>query len=318
MNQNTLWLQVPAAKVPSINRAGLPSVPDKLDYIAIKLASLQGYESPYLDKINIILFIADHGITSQDISSLTQPIIAEILKTKLEIVNIGTNNNLESIAGVIHSPIATSTEDFFHTPAMSNEQLAKAINIGRQSAQRIHLGGAQLFVASAINNANILSAHALSCALLNIEPEQLSSLNNDQRKLIQQALAQHKKQLTSPLEILRYLGSFEIAALTGSYLCCAHMGMPVLIDGFTSAVAALITERLCPEAKQWFLYSQISNNPAHKQILKTLRAQPLLQLDQTLDDISGIASTLSLLYLACASHNEKIIFSNEILLKKYS
>ena len=137
-------------------------------------------------------------------------------------------------------------------------------------------------------------------------------------KLIQQALEQHKNKLTSPLEILRCLGSFEIAALTGSYLCCAHIGMPVLIDGIASAIAALITARLCPEAEQWFLYSHASTDPAHKLILKILGAQPLLQLNQDLDDIAGITSTLSLLHLACANHNEKIIFSKESLLKRYS
>ena len=125
-------------------------------------------------------------------------------------------------------------------------------------------------------------------------------------KLIQKSLTQHKDELTSPLEILRRLGSFELAALTGSYLCCAHMGMPVLIDGFASAVAALITAQICPEAEQWFLYSHTSNNPAHKLILKTLKAQPFLQLEKNIDNMAGITTALSLLHLSCANHNKMI------------
>ena len=331
MNQNTLWLQVPAAKPQPVNLVEVSTASDKLKYIATKLASLQGYESPYLEEINIILFVADHGIENQDKTLLTQPITYEFLnklsptsdtsisitkklKAKLETVNLGTKKNLNYIDGIINSTLATNTEDFCHTPAMSEEQLARAINVGRQSAQRIYLSKSQLFVASATSNRNITSIYALTCALLDVQPEKIVDINSEQYKLISQALAHHKEQLTYPLEILRCLGSFEIAALAGSYLCCAHIGMPVLIDGLAAAIAAHITERICPEAKQWFLYSYTSIDPAHRLILNSLGAQPLLQLNKTLDDIGGITSALSLLHLACANHNEIVSFSKEKLL----
>lgn len=324
MNQDTLWLQVPAAKPHPVNLLEVSTAPDKLEYIATKLASLQRYESPYLEKINIILFVADHGIENQPITSEflnklsstgdTNIAIANKLKAKIEIVNLGGKTNFKCIDGIIHSTLTTSTEDIFHAPAMSEEQFARAINIGRQSAQRIYLSEAQLFIASATKNRNIPSVYALTCALLDVQPEELVSLNSDQHKLILQALEKHKEQLTSPLEILRCLGSFEIAALTGSYLCCAHIGMPVLIDGLAAAIAAFITVKLCPGAEQWFLYSYTSTNPAHQLILKSLSAQPLLQLNETLDDIAGITNALSLLHLACENNNEIISFSKEKLL----
>ncbi|MFK5915221.1 MAG: nicotinate-nucleotide--dimethylbenzimidazole phosphoribosyltransferase [Woeseiaceae bacterium] len=338
MNQDTLWLQVPAAKIHPVNWDNVSNVPDKLEDIAIRLASLQGSVPPCLDKINVILFIADHGVINQDEITLAQPITTELLNNfsrtddiihimanklnaKLEVVNLGTKINLKSIDGIIHSTIATSTANFCHAQAMNNEQLARAINIGRQSIQRIHLSGAQLFVAREINRANTLSALAITCALLNIAPEEFTpndeKHNKDIIKLVHKALTQHKDELTSPLEILQRLGSFEIAALIGSYLCCAHIGIPVLIDGFASAVAAFITIRLCPGAEQWFLYSQTPNNPAHKLILDTLKAQPLLQLKQNIDNMASITTALSLLHLACTSHNQKRSFSKEELLKRY-
>ena len=217
MNQDTLWLQVPAAKTHPVNLVDVSTTPDKLEHIATKLASLQGYDSPYLEKTNIILFVADHGIENQDKIPLTQPItseflnklsstsdtsnvITEKLKTKLEIVNLGTKTNLECIDGIIHSTLATSTENFCHAPAMSDEQFARAINIGRQSAQRVHLSGAQLFVASTVNNSNILSVYALTCALLDMQPDKLMAINSESYKLIQQALVQHKEQLIFPLD----------------------------------------------------------------------------------------------------------------------
>lgn len=329
MNQDTLWLQVPAKKTHHVNLAGVSHVADKLENIAIKLASLQDNASPYLDKINVILFAADHGVTSQEENYFRQPITTSLLhkfshsgdinqimtnklSAKLEIINLGTKEDLTSIDGIFHSIIATSTANFCYASAMNNQQLARAINVGRQSIQRIHISGTQLFVAREINQTNNLSALAMTYALLNIPPEKLTvydaaynkNQNKEKNKLIRIALEKHKDKLTSPLEILQHLGSFEISALTGAYLCCAHIGIPVLIDSFASAVAALITIRLCPGAEQCFLYSQTSSNPAHNLILKTLKAQPLLQLNKNIDGMAGITNALSLLHLACASHNK--------------
>lgn len=335
MNQDTLWLQVPAAIPSPVNLVEVYTAPNKLEHIATKLASLQGYGSPYIDNANIILFVADHDVKNHNKTPLTQPItydflnkfsaasdtsitIAKKLKAKLEIVNLGKKTNFKYIDGVIHSTLATSTADFRHAPAMSDEQFSRAINIGRQSAQRVHLRGTRLFVASAIRNRNIPSEYALTCALLDVQPKKLVGINSEQYKLIYQALVQHKEQLISPLEILRCLGSFEIAALTGSYLCCAHIGIPILIDGLAAAIAAHITERICPEAKQWFLYSYTSTDPAHQLILDSLGAKPLLQLNKSLDDIAGIVNALSLLHLVCAEHNKIISFSKENLLASHN
>ena len=334
MNQDTLWLQVPAKQTLPLNLAGASHVADKLENIAIKLASLQDNTTYYLDKINVILFAADHGITSDVGNSLAQPITKALLKkfshsgdihhvmenklsTKLEVINLGTKTDLTSSDSIIHSVIARSTANFCCSPAMNNQQLARAINIGRQSVQRIHISGTRLFVAGEINQTNNISALAMTYALLNIAPEKLTvydaayneKQNKEKNKLIRIALEQHKDKLSSPLEILQHLGSFEIAALTGAYLCCAHIGIPVLIDSFSNAVAALITTRLCPGAEQCFLYSRTSSNPAHNLILKSLKAEPLLQLNKNIDGMAGITNALSLLHLACARHNKNITFT---------
>jgi len=334
LNEDTLWLQVPAAKPHvEIRQANLskPSAPlDKFEQIAIKLAALQGTKQPCVDQVNIILFAADHGMAIEGISAFPQPVTAEMmtnfsftrvltdkLRAKLEVINLGTVANLESIDGVINSILGPGTANFCQEPAMSKEQLSRAINIGRQSAQRIKLCGTQLFVCGEMNKRNTTAAMAMTCALLDIPPEQLVDIGAEfnekgvahKTKLIRQALTHHKEHLGSPLEILRRLGGFEIAALTGSYLCSAHMGLPVLIDGFTSSVAALTAARLCPGAEQWFLFSQTSTEPGHKIILDALDAKPLLDLNMNIGEGTAAAITVSLLRQACTSHNEKATFS---------
>lgn len=278
MNEDTLWLQVPAAELDN----------------DIRITTLKSTEQPCDNKIKMTLFAADHGMTAEETAAFSQSVTAGMikefihmapiahtfikkLKVKFEIINLGTVENLESVNGIINQRLGPSTANFCNEPAMSKGQFSKAINIGRQAAQRAKLGGAQLFICSEINTKNTISATTMTCALLNISPEKImrADYNENKIQIIQKALTLHRKTLKSPLEILRRLGGFEIAALTGSYLCCAHMGLPVLINSFTSSVAALIAARLCPDAEQWFLFSDTVEEQGHKIIIDALDARPL-------------------------------------------
>jgi len=338
LNSETLWLQIPAAKTPSIKQMAISSAADKLKYIAHTLAALQDNSIPYVGKPSIIFFVAEQGISLESkidlvpspltelinifsIEKKVQSIKKKTIQAKIEVINLSNTETLNSITGIINSNIARCTANFSHTAAMNEQQLAKAINIGRQSAQRIKLKGEQVFIASEINNTNTFSAIAIICALFNMSPEQLNERDSEKNKLIHLALNKHKDQLTAPLDILRCLGSFEIAALTGSYLCCAHMGIPILINGIASAVAALITTKICHQAGRWFIYSQSSNNTTHAFILKTLKAKPLLQdtiIDTRLDNFSAIITALTLLQCACNQQSEGTSVTEEKLLQRYS
>jgi nicotinate-nucleotide--dimethylbenzimidazole phosphoribosyltransferase len=127
--------------------------------------------------------------------------------------------------------------------------------------------------------------------------------------VIERALALHRTKLASPLAALRCLGGFEIAALTGAYLACAQLGMPALVDGFITTVAALVAERINPGTARWFLYGHGSAEPGHARLLAALEARPLLALDMRLGEASGAAMAVPLLRLACALHNGMATFA---------
>lgn len=313
MNQDTPWLQVPSAEMQKINLYNFSTDAEKLDQIAFSLAMLQECEQPYLTKSHITLFVSNQSLHIENTLSSIQTINSELVNSKVEIINLGPQVSLKSDDCVTHSPIGGIVSQ---NHAMTREQLAKAINIGRQTAQRIKRKESRLFIASEINNKDTLSAYAMTCALLNINYEELTDISSE-HKIIQQALELHKEQLNSPLDILRCLGNFEIAALTGSYLCCAHMGLPVLVDGFASTLAAFITSQLCPQSERWFIYSRSATGKAHKYLYKRLKAKPILQIDKGIDTIASISMSLSLLNLACNNHNETNNFANEELLLNY-
>jgi len=132
---------------------------------------------------------------------------------------------------------------------------------------------------------------------------------SNKAQVIQRALKYHEGQLNQPIDVLLRLGGFEIAALAGAYLRCAQLAIPVLVDGFISSVAALLANRLCPAALDWFWFGHLSAEPAHQMVLEALTAQPILQLNMRLGEASGAAMALPVMRLALDLHNKMATFS---------
>ena len=187
----------------------------------------------------------------------------------LEVINLGTVNDPGPLEGVLDCRLGPGTENLSRAAAMSPEQCVRATRIGRDVAERAFLAGAQLFIGGEMGIGNTTAAAALASALLDLKPEQLAGPGAGlapagvahKVEVIRHALVLHQAHLADPYEALRRLGGFEIAALTGSYLGCAQLGLPVLVDGFITSVAALAAARLNPGATHWFIFAHRSADP---------------------------------------------------------
>jgi nicotinate-nucleotide--dimethylbenzimidazole phosphoribosyltransferase len=198
---------------------------------------------------------------------------------------------------------------------MTAEQLYKALAVGRETAERAADRKAQLFIGGEMGIGNTTSATALSCVLLAMPAPALTGAGTGldaagvARKARVIAVALARQQSAEPLEALRCLGGFEIAALTGTYLRCGQLRIPALIDGFITTVAALIALRLQPELAPWLFYAHRSAEPAHRHLLKAMKVEPLLDLGMRLGEGSGAAVALPLLRAAAALHARMATFA---------
>jgi len=304
-----------------------------MESLAIRLAAMQNTLAPSVEQIQISIFAADHGIAAQGTSAFPQAVTGEMVRNfanggaaisvlsqqisaTLEVINLGTVNDPGALAGVIHSPISPSSCDFSQQAAMSEAQLEAALQAGFAAIERAKATKTQLFIGGEMGIGNTSSATALAAALLQQKAQNMvgpgTGLDNAgvQRKsaLIQQALDTHAEQLTSPLEILRYLGGFEIAALVAAYLAAAQQQLPILVDGFISSVAALVASRINSDLNSWLIFAHQSAEPGHQAVLAALCAEPLLQLNMRLGEGSGAAIAVPLLQQACALHNQMATF----------
>ena len=305
----------------------------ELEHIAVRLAAMQGTNTPVLSEVHISVFAADHGVGEEGVSLFPPAVTAEMVKNfahggaainvlaqqqnaRLEVVNVGTLLELGTLPGVISNRIAAGTANMSRQPAMTELQLAEAVQVGYEAAERAQANNADLFIGGDMGIANTTSATALACALLGLPASSLTGPGTGldttgiahKVNVIQQSLALHKSAFPEPWQTMQCLGGFEIAALAGAYLRCAQIGLPVLVDGFICSSAALIASRLNTEAKNWWFYGHTSAEPGHTVILQALHARPLLHLGMRLGEGSGAAVALPLMRSAVALHNRMATF----------
>ena len=337
------WLSMPCAKPDAsafetararqVQLTKPPGSLGQLETVAMQLAALQRTDQPAVDRVWISVFAADHGVAEEGVSAFPQgvtgemvrnfatggaaiSVLARTLDATLDVVNLGTVNDPGEIDGVHRAIIAPATANFCHRPAMDHGQLAAALATGAERVRAAQAAGAQLFVGGEMGIGNTTAATALACALLQASPLELAGagtgLDNAgiarKRAVVDRALARHTEAV-EPLEQLRCLGGFEIAALVGAYVAAAQAGLPVLVDGFITSVAALAAVRIQPGTREWLLFGHRSQERGHTLVLAAMTAEPLLDLGLRLGEASGAAAAVPLLRLACALHNGMATFA---------
>lgn len=304
----------------------------RLEELGVTLAAMQGTQQPSLDQAAIAIFAADHGVAEEGVSAYPPSVtaamvcnfarggaainvLAQILDAKLYVVNMGTRETLEDLRQVWDHRMGPGTANFLHAPAMTQQQRDAALQIGCQVADSALAEGAQLLIGGEMGIGNTTVAAALGCAILQCPAQQLvgpgTGIDNAgmarKRVVIEAAVAHHAPD--NALDALQCLGGFEIAALVGAYIRCGQQGIPLLVDGFVTAAAALVAVTLRPELKDWLFHAHLSQEPGHLRLLQALHGKPLLDLQLRLGEGSGAAVALPLLRAAAALHARMATFA---------
>lgn len=120
---------------------------------------------------------------------------------------------------------------------------------------------------------------------------------------IERAVQMNQPAPADPVDVLAKVGGLDLAGLCGVFLGGAKYKVPVLVDGFISAAAALCAARFWPEAKRAMLASHISAEPAGRLVLDALGLKPLITAEMHLGEGSGAVAALPLLDMALAVYS---------------
>jgi nicotinate-nucleotide--dimethylbenzimidazole phosphoribosyltransferase len=260
-------------------------------------------------------------------------VLASLEGCRIEVVDVGVAGDAELPRGVRNERVRPGTRDLFCEAAMTDDELTAALSVGERCAREAVQRGAQLLIAGDMGIANTTAAACLICAFTDALPEQVVGRGTGvddvglarKRDVVASALARARAATAiagseavhsaaggaanTARQLFAHLGGLEIAAMAGLYTEAARNAVPVLLDGYISAAAALAAVRLEPGTLPWMLASHRSAEAGHSLALQALGLDPLVDLKMRLGEGSGAALTLPIIRAALALHRSMATFA---------
>jgi nicotinate-nucleotide--dimethylbenzimidazole phosphoribosyltransferase len=291
----------------------------RLEDLACWIAGIQGTTAPEISRKIIVLMAADHGVASEGVSAYPQSVTGQMLRNfaaggaavcvlarhagaEIQVVDMGVREAPAGLPAIKDRRLGSGTQNFTRGPAMSRETALRGLEIGVRLAGELAREGFHLVGLGEMGIGNTTAASAVAAALLGLPPEAVTGRGTGvdeagwRRKLavIARALEVNRPNPDDAVDVLSKVGGFELAGLAGLTLGCAAAGLPVLVDGFITSVAALAAIRLAPPARDYLEASHGSVEPGHRPVMDALGRRPLLDLDMRLGEGTGAALAMNL------------------------
>ena len=253
-------------------------------------AALTGTAQFDFSRRTVAVLCADNGVVAQGVSQTDQSVtrtVAENLAARrtsvcrmaqaahCDVLPVDMGISGAPVPGVRDCRIAAGTADFTKGPAMTRAEAVDAIGRGIALTRQLAAEGYGLVATGEMGIGNTTTSSAVAAVLL-AQPVQTmtgrgAGLSDAglARKVdaIRRGIACNNPDSDDALDVLSKLGGFDIAGLCGMFLGGALAGVPVLMDGFISGVAALCAVRLCPAAAKAVFASHCSIEPAARLVL---------------------------------------------------
>ncbi|WP_160000429.1 nicotinate-nucleotide--dimethylbenzimidazole phosphoribosyltransferase [Roseomonas sp. 18066] len=287
----------------------------RLEALVAWLARWQGRAQPRLDHVQVLVFAGNHGVTAQGVSPYPPAVTAQMVENFS--AGGAAINQLCAVAGaalqVVPLSLEAPTTDFTTGPAMDERAFLQAVNQGAAALP----ARLDLLCLGEMGIGNTTAAAAMAAALFGGGGADWAGRGTGvddaglARKVsaIDAGLARHPAARVDPLEAARCLGGRELAAILGAALAARHRGVPVLLDGFATCIAAAPLAVLAPGGLDHAEVAHCSAEAGHRRLLDRLGKAALLDLGLRLGEASGAALAVPLLRAALACHQGMATFA---------
>lgn len=288
-----------------------------------------------------VIFCADNGIVEEGVSQCSNEntyLVAKLLGegkssastlarfagTDIVTVDVGIDCE-DALPGVIQRKTRRGTRNFLKEDAMTLEETLYAIEIGINIVGELKSKGYHIIAGGEMGIGNTTTTTAVLCALTGSDPEVLTGRGAGlsdkglirKKQVITEGLRVHNlgqfdsvtDECVYALDALRKVGGFDIAALTGLFLGGAVAGMPVVIDGAISAVAALIAVKILPECREYMIPSHAGREKSVQAVLDILELKPLINGNMAFGEGTGAIMLFPILDMVLNYYNTATTFS---------
>jgi len=334
------WFDEVAGRIEPLDETALKAARDKwnavakpigslgqLELMVEKIAGLTGSIDVDISKRAVMVLCADNGVVAQGVTQsepeITTVIAGSVARGISSVCRMAQTVGADAVSvdmgmmtpsdvpGVIDRSIARGTGDISLGPAMSREQALTAIKTGIDLVAQMKDDGYKILATGEMGIGNTTTSSAMAAAFLGLPVETVTGrgagLSNAglARKCaaIERALAVNEPDANDALDVLSKLGGFDIAGLVGLFIGGAVHRVPIVIDGFISALAAYTAARLCPACTCAMLPSHVSAEPAARMLFDELGIEPIIHAGLRLGEGTGAVLLFPLLDAALALYN---------------
>lgn len=285
----------------------------------------------------LAVFVADHGIAAAGVSAYPTAVTVEMLRNigaggaaisvlarrfgyELIVTDVGveTDTSAMPFEGVHYRRVAPGTRNFLESPAMTDAQGRRALEVGIETAREAIAHGAVLLGIGEMGIANSTPAAAILSAVTGIEPARIAGRGTgiddsafaQKVRAVESALRLHRERLDHGLSLLAAIGGLELAAMAGACLGAAAARVPVVVDGFIATAAAAVAEKIRPGIYEYLFFSHRSAEGGHALVLQAMGVRAMFDLELRLGEGSGAAIGMNLIQTALALYREMATFES--------
>jgi len=303
-----------------------------LEPLIERWAAVSGAPPPARLHAGVLVCAADHGHTAHGTSLFGSQVSGQVAAAaargdtaagvlardgghRLIVADLGLRGPTPQ--GVLDCKVAGGSADMTTQAGLTAAEVDGAIAAGRRLAAQLAAGGADCLVLGEIGIGNTATAAALA-SLLTGAPAGVTVGRGTgldaaglerKRAAVDATVALHSAAAATPQAMLAVTGGLELAALAGAVLEAWARRLPVMLDGYATAVAALAAARIEPAAGAGLFASHLSAEPGHRLVLTELGLEPLLDLRMRLGEASGALVALPLVERAGLLHAQMATFA---------
>ena len=317
----------------------------RLESLALQVCLVQQTLSPTLSHPCHLLLGGDHGIEREGVSVSPREVTWQQMINftrggggvnmfcrqhgfDLTLVDVGVDYDLTPYPAILNRKIARGTRDFLYEPAMTEAEFNQAIQTGADLADACHQKGCTVLNIGEMGIANTSPSSIWLHLFGNIPLKDCigagAGLDNNGIRhkfdVLSKAVEHYKETIqsfSSPTYSLRYFGGFEMVAAIGAMLRAAELHIVILIDGFIMTACAMAACQLCPQAKDYMIFTHCGDESGHKLMLDKLGVTPLLQLGLRLGEGTGALCAYPIVDSAVRMINEMNTFDNAKITKYF-
>lgn len=320
-----------------------------LEEDVIKLGGIFGEDNIPKLKPALVVMCGDHGVVAEGVSQtgsdvtrvvaenfekgqasaslMAKEIGADVFTIDIGIIGDNVYSNKELLSGEITDrKVACGSRNILKENAMTEKECLKAINHGIEIVGELKQKGYNIIATGEMGIGNTTASSAVASALLSLSAndttgrgaglsdEGLAHKIQVVEKSVERFFLEEEK--PTAFHILKGLGGLEIAGITGLFLGGGIHKIPIVIDGFISAVGALVAVSINENVWDYIFASHSSREKGSSLVLKKLGLNTVIDANLCVGEGTGALMLIPILEMALTVYKNMSTFQ-EINIESY-